>query len=564
MVGEVRRTTAGAWEVECEPHVMLRLKRVFGKVSKTSKGFAILGDTPENALELAWFLQRYPMRVTAAAHMKAQAAAQMALGAQVEKILTGTFAPRNFGLAIPPREYQVQAAELALRTRRLLLGDDVGLGKTASAICMLADPSTRPALVVTLTHLPAQWRKELQRFLPGATSHIVKSGKPYSFGPTPDVLLISYSKLAGWADHLTGRVRSVIFDEVQELRRSKSEKYAAAKQIADRASMRVGLSATPVFNYGGEMFSILDVLAPGALGSWGEFLREWVGAVEEEGNPMSGKDREKVPIRNPRAFGTYLREQGLMLRRTRQDVARELPALTTVPHTIDSDTAAIDKVAGQAAELARIVLAQGGQARGEKLRASEELTTKLRQATGIAKAPFVAEFVRLLVESGEQVLLYGWHHAVYEIWREKLKDLAPVFFTGEDSIAKKQTAKDEFVSGRAKVLCMSLRAGAGIDGLQGACRTVVFGELDWSPGVHEQATGRIYRDGQKHPVVAYYLIADEGSDPVVSDVLGVKRAQSDGLRDPNAALIGDSQSDPGRVKKLAEEFLRQRGARRAA
>jgi hypothetical protein len=47
----------------------------------------------------------------------------------------------------------------------------------------------------------------------------------------------------------------------------------------------------------------------------------------------------------------------------------------------------------------------------------------LRQATGIAKAPFVADFVRLLVESGEKVLLYGWHREVYSIWRDKLKDL---------------------------------------------------------------------------------------------------------------------------------------------
>lgn len=73
--------------------------------------------------------------------------------------------------------------------------------------------------------------------------------------------------------------------------------------------------------------------------------------------------------------------------------------------------------------------------------------------------------------------------------------------------------------------------------------------------------GRVYRDGQPDPVMAYYLVADSGSDPVVADVLGLKKAQSDAVRDPSAALIQASQSDPARVKRLAEDFLRQRGQR---
>ena len=106
---------------------------------------------------------------------------------------------------------------------------------------------------------------------------------------------------------------------------------------------------------------------------------------------------------------------------------------------------------------------------------------------------------------------------------------------------------------------MSLRAGAGIDGLQGVCRTVVFGELDWSPAVHEQGIGRIYRDGQTDPVMAYFLLSDYGSDPVMLDVLGVKKSQSQGIRDPNADLIETAQASAPDVKRLAESFLRQRG-----
>ncbi|MDI7181059.1 hypothetical protein QMO16_29155, partial [Klebsiella pneumoniae] len=68
--------------------------------------------------------------------------------------------------------------------------------------------------------------------------------------------------------------------------------------------------------------------------------------------------------------------------------------------------------------------------RGEKMRAAGEFDQLVRQATGVAKAPYVAEFVRLLLESGQQVLLFGWHREVYSIWREKLADYNPVMYTG--------------------------------------------------------------------------------------------------------------------------------------
>jgi hypothetical protein len=121
-------------------------------------------------------------------------------------------------------------------------------------------------------------------------------------------------------------------------------------------------------------------------------------------------------------------------------------------------------------------------------------------------------------------------------------------FTGSESPVQKEEARQAFLSDQGSVLIMSLRAGAGIDGLQHKCRTVVFGELDWSPGVHEQCVGRIHRDGQPDPVVAYFLVSDFGADPIIVDVLGVKRAQIDGVRDPNAALVeaGRGRAAPSR------------------
>lgn len=546
------------WGIDCEAHVAIRVKRVFSKVDRGSHGRLFISDTAENCRELAWFLDRYPMTIgeTERALLLARANDHRDRAAAVHGLLSGVDRPRPFALAIPPREYQRVAGEALLRARSLLLADDLGTGKTCSAICALTDPSTLPALVVTLTHLPRQWAKEIGRFAPWLRVHIIKSGTPYDLSaarkkaqPTlpgmtdhPDVVIINYHKLDGWAEALAGRIRYVVFDEAQELRRSESKKYSAAKAIAEAAEYRLGLTATPIYNYGGEFHSVLDVISPGTLGTSAEFGNEWCNG-----------EGEKSSIKDPKAFGAYLRDEGLMLRRTRADVGRELPALTKVPHTIDADTAALDRVGEAAAQLAKVILGLGESHRGQKMQASEELSNMLRQATGIAKAPYVADFVRMLVENGEQVVLFGWHRAVYEIWKDKLKDLSPALYTGTESAQQKADAAQRFQEGAARVLIMSLRSGAGLDGLQASCRTVVFGELDWSPGVHAQCVGRVHRDGQSEPVVAYYLIADHGADPTIADVLQLKRAQQDPVVDPDRQAI--DQIDPERVKRLAEAVL---------
>jgi hypothetical protein len=57
----------------------------------------------------------------------------------------------------------------------------------------------------------------------------------------------------------------------------------------------------------------------------------------------------------------------------------------------------------------------------------------MRQATGIAKAPYVAEFVRLLLDSEQKVLLFGWHREVYNIWLHALREFKPLLYTGTES-----------------------------------------------------------------------------------------------------------------------------------
>lgn len=556
----------GKWVIDALPHVALRLKRVFGSIARNDEGMLRISDTIDTCRDLAWFCERYPLDVHPREYLERRSAEYLEREDLVAKLLAGQVEPAPFKLRFPPRDYQRIAAELALRSHGLLVADDLGLGKTVVAITLLTDPRTRPALVVTQKHLQRQWADEIATFAPHLETHILKQGTPYDYSrdgrsaqlafikPHPDVLITNYHKLDGWQETLAPVIRTVVYDEVQELRGGPSRagkpiaKNIAAAYLSSRVDYRLGLSATPIYNYGGEIFHVLNALRPGSLGELDEFLTE-----------HCSRGVEKPTLKDPPAFGSYLRDAGLMIRRTKADVGRELPELVKVPHQVDADEGVLKAIETPARELARLILGDKKLARGEAFNAGGKLDGLVRQATGVAKAPYVAEFVRMLAESGEKVVLFGWHHTVYKIWKEKLTSFGPALFTGDESEKQKHDAKKRFCSGDTPILIISLRSGAGLDGLQySGCRTVVFGELDWSPAVLEQCIGRVRRDGQHESVLAYYMLADVGCDPIMADVLSLKKAQLEGLRDPSGPSTREVLDTTGtHIKKLAERYLRR-------
>ncbi|MBO0872640.1 MAG: hypothetical protein J2P19_04555 [Pseudonocardia sp.] len=550
---------AHGWRITAAPHVMIKVRRLFPRADRHTSGAVTLADTTEVARDIAWLMSRYPLDMTddVAARLIDRAEQHRAAERTVRAILDGYSPPVDWPEpARTPRPYQQQAADIVHALGQLLLVDDLGLGKTFTGLLVLRDPEALPALVVAPAHLPPQWLRELDATLPWLRGHILTSTTPYdpasrfADGEDPDVLITSYSKLAGWADHLAGQVRTVIFDEAQELRRgTTTEKGKAAAQIALAADFRLGLTATPVYNYGDEIYNVLSLLAPDILGDWPEFLREWGGGTRGPGG--------HVLVSDPAALGTYLRDQGVMLRRSRADVGRQIPEPIKVTQPVDTDHAAIDQVAGDVAAMAELLLTDDTTP-AERMTAAGEVDWRMRQATGIAKARFVAEFVRLLLDSEPRVLLFGWHRDVYDIWLDALAEYRPVLYTGSETPAQKNRHADAFCAGDARVLIMSLRAGAGIDGLQEVASAAVFGELDWSPGVHEQCIGRLWRDGQSSAVVAYYLVSNDGTDPLMAETLGIKQQQANQIRDPNTDLFRPVSANTDRTRQLARSILDRR------
>ncbi len=537
----------GRWFLSgIEPHVAIKLKNVFPSVPKSETKVFAFPDTPQMCTDLDWFTYRYPMEMKEADRNRLKGATEKfhAKRSQIERILSGEVPVGiryGFKPGKKPYEYQEKEAEIAHRLGRLLIMDDVGLGKTVAACRIMAGSNRLPAAVIADAHMPSQWVKEFIEPFTYLVPHVIQGVKPYELPPA-NVYLFRYSNIHGWTDiAATGMFKAVVFDEMQSLRRGlDTEKGKAAEVFANNAQLRVGLTATPVYGYGSEIFHLVNMLEPGCLGEWTEFVREW----------CTGQDGKWV-VKEPDALGTYLRELQLVVRHERQG----RPANRIVVK-VGFD----EKVAKKAEELARILAMQVTTGKyWERGQAARELDTLTRMTTGVAKAKTVAAYVRILLNAGKPVLLVGWHRSVYKIWMQELAEFNPVLYTGTESASQKDQAKMDFINGKTMLKIMSLRSGIGLDGLQRRCSTLVFGEFDWSNAVHSQCIGRLDRPGQKEDIIdVVYPFCDYGSDPVVMEVHGIKASQQRGIVDPGKG-VERVYSDESRIKKLAERYLTSGG-----
>ena len=525
-----------------EPHVCIRLKAIFTKIPKHQTCPFKFDKRDDVAYDLRWFSARFPLACTEEAVDELEKCCnnfESHIG-KMEEILSPNYVPNEFKINGELRKYQSQAVDLLLKCKRLLVGDDVGLGKTLIAIGAMTNKECLPMAIVAQTHLPIQWKEQINKFIPELRVEIISKRKMYSL-PEADVYIFRYSNISGWVDFfVNGFFKAVVFDEIQELRHTGSQKYNSAKVLTSKSTFCLGLSATPIYNKGPEIFNIIDLISKDSLGDYYDFMREWTNWDV---------------VLDPKALGSYLRERHLFLRRTREDVGMELPPVNKIIHTVDYDQEKIDSVMDLAKKLSMKVRDASFVERGQ---AARELDLMMRYFTGVSKAKFVAQYVKIMLDNGEKVLLAGWHRDVYDIWNEELKDYNPVMFTGSESPAEKEKSKQDFISGKSQIMFISLRSGVGLDGLQSVCSNVVFGELDWSPGVHEQVIGRLYRDGQKEQVTAIYLISDSGSDPLIVELLGLKASQAHGINDP-LKLIEQVHSDESRIKMLADRILNKTG-----
>lgn len=541
---------ARCWTIKAEPCVTELAKRLFPGCDGRGRGVARFSAHRRVIGELNWLMLRYPLQIAPRDRERWEEALQEAREYAVrrESMLS---APQS---ATPPEgafagellEFQKQGLAFLLSARRCLLADEMGLGKTVQALAFLATTAAYPALLIVPPHLIRNWQSEIERFLgSGVRVHVIRGLTPYALPPA-EVYLIHYLLLRGWKETLPALgLRTAIFDEMQELRRNGTGKYSAASLVAQACENVIGLSGTPIYNQGGEIWNVVNILDFHFLGDWESFSREWCYGYNS------------AVVAKPELLGEHLRREGLMLRRVKADVLPQLAPKRRLVQQIDWDDRVYRELMVPVAEQLRLLRMTDDPSRRALI--EDAICQRQRQATGIAKAPFVAAFVRALVEAGEAVLLMAHHHAVMDIYKEELKALRPGFVTGRESDAQKQAACDRFMQGKTDLLCVSLRAASGLNLQRASC--VVFGELDWSPAVHSQAEDRAHRIGQQDSLLCYYLVSPRGSDREMQDALGLKVSQfvslmGDRRQTQEEKLFVESQARE-RIRRLVEDLQRE-------
>ena len=550
------------WTVKGEAPVTEMLKRLWPGIGGSRAGEARVPASRRAAGDLNWVMLRYPLAVAPSDRDRWQKALDTARLDYRRREMARVAPPR----AEPPpawfsgrlKDFQQQGMTFLMMTPRALLADEMGLGKTVQALAAVAALRSFPVLVVVPPHLTRNWQRETERFLrvrgEAPRVHTLKGLTPYPL-PQADVYIVHYLLLRGWKTALPQYpFRAVIFDEIQELRRTGSEKYSAASLLSEKCDRVYGLSGTPIYNQGGEIWNVVNILDYHFLGDFESFSREWCLGY---GNHI---------VRHPDQLGEYLRREGLMLRRTKKEVLPELPEKRRLILEIDEDDALYQRLMIPVWEKLYTWQTDRSLTPSQRSLLEDQISLGQRQATGLAKAPYVCQFVRALVEAGEKVLLFAHHHAVMDRFAQDLKTLRPAFITGRETAVKKEQSVQRFMQGKTDLCCVSLRAASGLNLQRATC--VVFGELDWSPAVHSQAEDRAHRIGHEDSLLCYYLVAPAGSDHDMQEALGLKVSQFEGLMGDTPISPEKQAENAGYARRHVERLALERishspgGARR--
>lgn len=539
------------WVVKGDPAVTEMCKRLFPGSAGSKRGEARFTAHRRIIGDLCWLMMRFPLEVK----LKDLPLWDQAVAEARQYAIRQARAAQMPARATPPEgsfhgelmDFQQEGLSFLLQHDRCLLADEMGLGKTVQALACIASERALPVLIIPPAHLTRNWQEETARFLrvEGRVPriHVIRGLKPYDL-PEADVYIMHYLLLRGWKQVLKDfPVRAVIFDEIQELRHTGTEKYSAASLLSEECSRVIGLSGTPIYNKGGEIWNVINILDFHFLGDWESFSREWCYGYGS------------AVVIKPDVLGAYLKREGLMLRRTKQEVLKELPPKRRLVQELDWNDKLYAQMMAPVLPMLEKWKQDGEMTPSQRAILEESISQQARQATGIAKAPYVCQFVRMLLDGGEKVLLFAHHHAVMDVYRQELKSFSPGFITGRETSAEKTKAVERFMSGHTDVLCISLRAASGLNLQRATC--VVFGELDWSPAVHAQAEDRAHRIGQEDSLLCYYLVSPQGSDAEMQEALGLKVSQFVGLMGDQPVTQQEAAEAAGVARMHVEKLVRR-------
>jgi hypothetical protein len=417
------------------------------------------------------------------------------------------------------RDYQTEGFRwlqfLADNSLHGILADDMGLGKTVQTLAHLAAEVAkkpgRPSLVVAPTSVVPNWAAEAAKFTPHLKV-LVHHGKDRAafqhLIADSDLVITSYPLLSRDIESLRALDwHAVILDEAQYIKNSKA---ATAQQVCQlRSSQRLCLSGTPMENHLGELWSLLRFLMPGFLRDEKTFNSVFRRPIERE------KSRETQLALNRRV-------SPLILRRTKDQVASELPPKTELIHAVElsrKQTDLYESVRAAMDKRVRDAIAKQGLAKSHIIVLDALL--KLRQICchpQLLKTPaaqkvedsakldyLTGELLPQLLEEGRRILLFSSFTSMLERIEAHLEKQGIPFLILTGQTKDRATLVKRFQSGEVPIFLISLKAGGTGLNLT-AADTVIHYDPWWNPAAENQATDRAHRIGQNKPVFVHKLV----------------------------------------------------------
>ncbi|HNB19861.1 MAG TPA: DEAD/DEAH box helicase, partial [Agitococcus sp.] len=401
-----------------------------------------------------------------------------------------------------------------------ILADDMGLGKTAQTLAHIllekqaGHLQQKPALIIAPTSLMYNWLKEAQKFTPDLKVLVLQGAnrhQDFDKIPQHDIVLSTYPLLARDEELLKQhQYHLLILDEAQNIKNPRAKAAQVVRQLD--AKHRLCLTGTPMENHLGELWSLFYFLMPGFLSSQELFNKNYRHPIEKKGDNQL---RQKL----------VNRIKPFMMRRLKTEVAKELPAKTTIEVNVDmSESQSKLYEAVRVAMQANIqdIIAKQGFKRSQI--AILDALLKLRQVcchpsllkldkmpsdkASSAKLENLIEMVTEMVEEGRKILIFSQFTTMLQLIEDNLNSQKIAFVKLTGQTKKREEVINAFQTGQVPVFLISLKAG-GVGLNLTAADTVIHYDPWWNPAAEDQASDRAWRIGQDKPVFVYKLITNQ-------------------------------------------------------
>jgi hypothetical protein len=420
--------------------------------------------------------------------------------------------PETLGVTLRP--YQEEGfhflAYLSLNKFGGILADDMGLGKTIQSITWILWLRSRhrtawPCLVICPKSVLDVWATEFGKAAPTLRVQVLRDKEELDLMRLQsdfDVLVMNYAQMRGCIDLLNAmKWLAVILDEGQHIKNPDSKAAKAARQL--QSENRLVLTGTPLENRLLDLWSLMTFATPGALGDRGYFTRNF--------------DRRKDGQASDR-LGARLRP--FMLRRTKSQVAKDLPSRSEEAMLCEMSSAQEKMYREELARAQQMVLTSSGfEVLTRKRFAILQALTRLRQICchpnlidksgkehESAKLTATLELIEELHAEGHKVLLFSQFVTMLEIIRDRLTEMKVPYYWLTGSTNNRAEVVEQFQNDTdACVFLLSLKAGGSGLNLTAASYVILYDPW-WNPAVEAQAIDRAHRIGQTQPVMAYRMI----------------------------------------------------------